>query len=79
MTESVAICQYLADRFGNGRLTVAVSDRAYGAYLNYLYYGERLQEKPAYQRSLLIEARAAREQGVSDIPSPVMQPTSSAS
>ncbi len=162
MTESVAMCQYLADRFGNGRLTVAVSDPAYGSYLNWMFYGEstltfpqtlvlrygrfeseerrnpqvaedykrwflsrlkflvpqlashpylcgeyftladisvgyalmlawyqglesafpaevlpywkRLQERPAYQRSLALEAQAAREQGVSDLPSPLMQP-----
>lgn len=162
MTESVAICQYLADRLGGGRLTVQVSDPAYGDYLNYMFYGEatltfpqtlvlrygrfepedrrnpqvaedykkwflsrlklmvpqvashhflcgerftladisvgyalmlawyqglessfpsevqsywrRLQERPSYQRSLVIEAQAAREQGVSDIPSPMMHP-----
>ena len=162
MTESVAICQYLADRFGHGKLTVRVSDPAYGDYLNYMFYGEatltfpqtlvlrygrfepegrrnpqvaedykkwflsrlklmvpqvashpflcgerftladisvgyalmlawyqglessfpsevlsywrRLQGRPSYQRSLVIEAQAAREQGVSDIPSPMMLP-----
>ena len=162
MTESVAMCQYLADRFGDGRLTVTVSDSAYGAYLNWILFGEatltfpqtlvlrygrfepeerrhpqvvedytkwflsrlkflvhqvaqhpflcgerftladisvgyalmlawyqglepafspevlsywkRLQDRPAYQRSLLIEAQAARDQGVSDVPSPLMKP-----
>ncbi|MDB5430212.1 MAG: glutathione S-transferase [Caulobacter sp.] len=40
MTESAAICQYLADRHGQGTLGVPVNDPAYGAYLNYLHFGE---------------------------------------
>ncbi len=40
MTESSAICQYLADRHGQGSLSVPVDDPAYGAYLNYLHFGE---------------------------------------
>ena len=40
MTESAAICQYLADRHGAGRLTVEVQDPAYGAFLNGLHFGE---------------------------------------
>jgi glutathione S-transferase len=40
MTESSAICQYLADRYGQGTLGVPVEDPAYGAYLNYLHFGE---------------------------------------
>jgi len=40
MTESAAICQYLADRHGQGRLGVAQDDPAYGAYLNWLHFGE---------------------------------------
>lgn len=40
MTESAAICQYLADRHGQGTLGVAPDDPAYGAYLNYLHFGE---------------------------------------
>ena len=40
MTESAAIAQYLATRFGEGRLSVAPDDSAYGAYLNALHYGE---------------------------------------
>lgn len=162
MTESVAMCQFIADRYAKGRLTVPSSEPGYGAYLNWMFHGEatltfpqtlvlrygrfepeerrspqvaedyrkwflsrlklmaitlstqpylcgdrfsladisvgyalmlawyqgletafppevqsywkRLQARPAYQRSLEIEKTAAREQGVSDIPSPLMQP-----
>ncbi len=40
MTESAAICQYLADQDREGRLRIAPSDPAYAAYLNYLHFGE---------------------------------------
>ncbi|MDM0117868.1 glutathione S-transferase family protein [Variovorax sp. J22R133] len=40
MTESAAICQYLAARFSPGELDVSVNEAAYGAYLNYLHFGE---------------------------------------
>ena len=40
MTESAAICQYLADRHGLGTLGVAPEEPAYGAYLNWLHFGE---------------------------------------
>jgi glutathione S-transferase len=40
MTESAAICQYLADRHGRGTLSVAPEEPAYGAYLNWLHFGE---------------------------------------
>jgi glutathione S-transferase len=40
MTESAAICQYLADRHGLGTLGVAPSEADYGAYLNWLHFGE---------------------------------------
>ena len=44
MTESAAICQYLAARYpGTGRepgLDVAPDEPAYGAYLNFLHFGE---------------------------------------
>jgi glutathione S-transferase len=40
MTESAAICQYLADRYDVGGLGVAREDPAYGAYLNWLHFGE---------------------------------------
>ena len=40
MTESSAICQYLAARFSPGKLDVGVDEPAFGAYLNYLHFGE---------------------------------------
>jgi len=40
MTESAAICQYLAARYGGGALEVGIDESAYGAYLNYLHFGE---------------------------------------
>ena len=40
MTESAAICQYLVSRYGPTPLAVAVDDPAYGAFLNWLHFGE---------------------------------------
>jgi len=40
MTESAAMCQYLAARHGAGRLDVAVDDPAYGSYLNWLHMSD---------------------------------------
>lgn len=40
MTESAAICQYLADKHGAGTLGVRPDEPAYGAYLNWLHFGE---------------------------------------
>lgn len=40
MTESAAICQYLAARHSPGQLDVPLADPAHGAYLNWLHMGE---------------------------------------
>lgn len=40
MTESAAICQYLAERHPAARLNVALEEADYGAWLNYLHFGE---------------------------------------
>lgn len=40
MTESAAMCQYLAARHGAGRLDVAVDEPAYGSYLNWLHMSD---------------------------------------
>jgi glutathione S-transferase len=40
MTESVAICQYLATRYGPSDLVVGPSEPGYGDWLNALYQGE---------------------------------------
>jgi glutathione S-transferase len=40
MTESAAICQYLAARYSPTLLNVDVTDAQFGTYLNYLHFGE---------------------------------------
>lgn len=40
MTESAAICQYLATRDGPTALSVAPGDPEYGSFLNFLHFGE---------------------------------------
>jgi glutathione S-transferase len=40
MTESAAICQYLAARHSPGVLDVAPHEADFGCYLNYLHFGE---------------------------------------
>ncbi len=40
MTESSAICHYLVTRHGPTSLTVNVDEPDYGAFLNWLYFGE---------------------------------------
>lgn len=40
MTESVAICQYLSERYGPTPLQVQCNEPDFGAYLNYLHFGE---------------------------------------
>lgn len=40
MTESAAIVQYLATRYSPNELDVPVDDPAYGAWLNWLHFGE---------------------------------------
>lgn len=40
MTESAAICQYLASRYGPSPLNVEPGEADYGAFLNYLHFGE---------------------------------------
>ena len=40
MTESAAICQFLAARYSKGKLDVGVDETDFGAYLNYLHFGE---------------------------------------
>ena len=40
MTKSAAICQYLGTRHGPSPLVVDVDEPAYGAFLNWLHFGE---------------------------------------
>lgn len=46
MTESVAICQYLAERYGPTSLRVPAEDSQYGPYLNWLLFGEATLTAP---------------------------------
>jgi glutathione S-transferase len=40
MTESAAICEYLASRYDAGGLSVLPGEPEYGRYLNMLHFGE---------------------------------------
>lgn len=40
LTESAAMCEYLAARYGAARFDVAVNDPAYGSYLNWLHMSD---------------------------------------
>src|SRR5205807_9200254 len=40
MTESAAICQNLSVRYGPSPLAVRPNEPAYGAFLNFLHFGE---------------------------------------
>jgi glutathione S-transferase len=40
MTESAAICQYLAARFSYRGMDVAADEPSFGSYLNFLHFGE---------------------------------------
>jgi glutathione S-transferase len=40
MTESAAICQYLSTRYGPSPLAVQPDEPGYGAFLNFLHFGE---------------------------------------
>jgi glutathione S-transferase len=40
MTESAAICQYVVTKYGPSPLAVTVDESAYGAFLNWLHFGE---------------------------------------
>ena len=60
MTESAAICQYLASRHGTDALNVVTDDPDYGAYLNWLHFGEATLTFP--QTLLLRYARFEPEE-----------------
>lgn len=40
MTESTGICQYLEDRYGQGKLSLPVDHPEYGDYLNWLHHSD---------------------------------------
>lgn len=68
MTESSAICQFLADRHADKGFGVAVADPAYGAYLNGLHHGEATLTFPQtlVLRYRLLEPPDRRQPQVAD-------------
>ena len=52
MTESAAICQYLAERYAGPPLAVRPDEPDYGAYLNALHFGEATLTFPQTDRAL---------------------------
>lgn len=40
LSESCAICHYLADKYGKGELMLDKNHKEYGAFLNWLYYSD---------------------------------------
>jgi glutathione S-transferase len=68
MTESAAICQYLAARHAPGVLDVGVDEPDYGAYLNFLHFGEATLTFPQtlVLRYARFEAAARRQPQVAE-------------
>ncbi|MGL6109931.1 MAG: glutathione S-transferase N-terminal domain-containing protein [Rubrivivax sp.] len=77
MTESAAICQYLAMRHSQRALNVEADEPDFGSQQQDLAprftpavaaYWQRLQHREAYVRALHAQDQAARQQGVSPRP-----------
>lgn len=68
MTESAAICQYLCVRHGPTPLNVEPGETDYGAYLNYLHFGEATLTFPQtlVLRYARFEPEARRQPQVAD-------------
>ncbi|WP_024587640.1 glutathione S-transferase family protein [Aliihoeflea sp. 2WW] len=60
MTESSAICHYLATRYGPSPLAVSPDEADYGAYLNFLHMGEATLTFP---QTLVLRYRHFEEEG----------------
>ena len=60
MTESAAICHYLATRHGPSPLAVSPDEADYGAYLNFLHMGEATLTFP---QTLVLRYRHFEEEG----------------
>ena len=69
MTESVAICQYLAARYGSTSLLVEIHEADFGAYLNYLHFGEATLTFPQtlVLRYVRFESEERRSSQVADL------------
>jgi glutathione S-transferase len=46
VTESMAICQYVAQKHGEGKLTVSADAKYYADYLQFISYGEAMLTQP---------------------------------
>jgi glutathione S-transferase len=68
MTESAAICQYLAARYSPGTLDVASHEAEFGRYLNFLHFGEATLTFPQtlVLRYAHLEPEARRQPQVAD-------------
>ena len=63
MTESAAIAQYLVTKYGPTPLNVGVDEPAYGAFLNWLHFGEATLTFPQtlYLRYTFLEPEGKRQ------------------
>lgn len=68
MTESAAICQYLCAHYAPTPLQVLPNEEGFGAYLNYLYFGEATLTFPQtlVLRYARFEPPSRRQPGVAD-------------
>ncbi len=68
MTESVAILQYLADKYGPTPLAVASHEAGFADYLNFLHFGEATLTFPQtiYFRYAMLEAPEKRQPVVAE-------------
>lgn len=68
MTESVAICHYLAVRHGRDDLLVAPAEADFGAWLNWLYHADATLTFPQaiYLRYSKLEPEPRRQPGVAE-------------
>lgn len=68
MTESTAICHYLATRYDGSHLLVAPDEASYGAFLNWLYFSDATLTFPQtlILRYTMLEPEDRRNPQVSD-------------
>lgn len=66
MTESAAIAQYLVSKYGPTPLNVTVDEPAYGAFLNFLHFGEATLTFPQtlYLRYTFLEPEGKKQPAV---------------
>ncbi len=68
MTESVGICQYLADRYQQDAFTISVDHPEYGDYLNWLHHSDATLTFPQtiFLRYAKLEPEERRQPQVAD-------------